>query len=154
MAAAAALPVVGGLVGAAGAESAANAKANADYYNANIANQNAAMVENQTTEEVRRNKVFATQVIGAQRANYGASGVSSTSGSALDVLQSSAKTAALDALTIQHNGDMKAWAYRSGASLDMMNASAAKTAGDYGAASEILGGATGAASILSSGGKK
>ena len=138
---------VGGMVGAAGAQSAANAKANADLYNAQIATTNATFNDQATTEEVRRQQVYATQAIGQQRANYGASGVSSASGSALDVLQASAKTAALDALTIQHNGDMKSWALRSGATLDQMGASAAQTAGTYGAASALLGAGSGIASI-------
>jgi hypothetical protein len=147
-AAAAALPIVGGFVGAAGAKESAQAQANAQNYNAAIANQNAAFTEQETTEEVRRQGVLATQTIGQERASYGASGVSSTTGSALDVLQQSAKNAALDALTIQHSGDMKAWAYRSGAQLDKMGADQSLIAGDYGAVSAGLGGASGAAKSI------
>lgn len=148
MAGAAALPLVGGVVGMAGAQQAGNAKAAADNYNAQVATQNAAYTEQQTAEEIRRQGVYATEVIGAERANYGAAGVSSTSGSALDVLQASAKNAALDALTIQHAGDMKAWAYRSGAALDTMSSQESQTAAMFGTISAGITGASGAARAM------
>jgi hypothetical protein len=148
MAAAAALPIIGGTVSAIGTQQAANAKAQADMYNANIASQNATYTEEQTAEQIRRQQVAAGQTIGQERASYGASGVESNSGSALDVLQASAKNAALDSLTIQHAGDMKAWAYQSGAALDSMGATEAQIAGTYGVVSSGLGAGTGAANAV------
>lgn len=140
MAGAAAIPIIGSVVSAQGAQDAADAKASAANFNASVNLTNADQAIQQSVEEQRKQQVFSSQQIGEARANYGASGVSSASGSALDALQQSNRNAALDSLQIKHAGDMKAWAYKSGATLDQMQASASKTAGSYGVASALFGG--------------
>lgn len=143
---AAAVPIAlfaaGGAMQAGGAKFSANAAAQAADYNAGIARQNAAFTEQQTAEQERQHAITSESQIGAIRANYGASGVTSDSGSALDVVGQSARNSALDALNIQHAGDMKAWSYMSGASLDTAQAANDRVSGDLGAANAIFGAGT------------
>lgn len=136
----AALPIVGGFIGAMGAENSAANSSRASDFNAYVNNQNADLAIQQAAEEERKQRVYSSQVIGQSRANYGAAGVSSASGSALDVLQSSAANAELDALKIRNAGQIKAWGYKQGARLDAMKSSAASDAGNWGAANAIFGG--------------
>lgn len=143
------LSLVGGVLGAAGAEQEADARSAAANYNASIANQNADLSLQQATEQERQQREYAYQALGNERASYGASGVS-MSGSALDVLQESARNAELDALNIRHAGQVKAWQYRSGARLDSMSANAAQSAGQFGVMSALLSGASGAIKAIPS----
>jgi hypothetical protein len=86
----------------------------------------------------------AKQAIGAEIAGYGASGVSSGAGSALDVLASSASNAELDRQNLLYDSKLRALGYRDQSDLDNAAAGNAQTAGELKAGSALL---TGAANI-------
>ena len=69
--------------------------------------EEAGFVRDRFREEERRFRIEGQQAVGASRANIGASGIT-LEGSSQDVLESSAANIELDALTIRHNGFMKA----------------------------------------------
>lgn len=119
-----------------------NAQAAAAEYNAQNSEQNATLSRQKAAEEERRSRAMGRKTIGEMRASYGASGVSSAEGSALDVLEQSAATAELDALTIRHGGETTARAYEASARLDRFNAKNAKVKGYMTAASKFLAGAS------------
>ena len=107
---------------------ASQAAADAANANADIAEFQAGLTREQTTENVRRQSIIARKQIGSERANYGASGVQ-LSGSALDVLQESAANAEMDKLWIQYAGDMKAKGLEMTAEADRQAAAAAEKSG-------------------------
>lgn len=115
-----------------------NANANVADYNAQVANQNAQIVLQQGAEQERRSRVQASMAIGAERAAYGASGVTAD-GSAADVIRSSAANAELNALTIRNGSQIKATALRNEASLDYYRASNDRVAGYMNAAGDLIG---------------
>lgn len=122
-------------------EDEAQAKFEASHENARINRINAEFALEQSADQERQQRVSAAQQIGLMNANYGAAGVTK-SGSVLDVLQSSAANAEKDALNIRHAGQLRSWGFLQGANLDTMAANNARTAGNYGAASAILNGAS------------
>src|ERR1019366_7879667 len=126
-------------LGAIGAATKGASQQQADQYNANVKMQQAQQAEAQATEEARISRVQSGQMIGQEKANYGASGVSGASGSVHDVLSSSAANAEMDALNIQHKGDMQAWALETGASQDRAAGDNAQQAGQWGVASSKIG---------------
>ncbi len=138
--------VAGAAVKAVGDSQAAEAKAQADEFNASVKGQQALQAKAQAAEEARISQVHSASVIGQEQASYGASGVSGGSGSAQDVLQAAATNAEMDALNIQHKGDLEAWALRTGAQLDNSAASNARTAGGFAVAGDVIGGVSGGAS--------
>ena len=101
-----------------------DAQAQASAYNAALAQQNAALTYQQAAEAERRYRVQARKDLGEIRARYGASGVT-LDGSAMDVLMESARNAELNALTIRHEGDVKALAFTNEAALHKFTAAAA-----------------------------
>lgn len=144
MAAAAGLIGLSTVVGMAGAQQQAAAQQAAANYNASIKNQQATAAIAQSQEDERRQRIQGRLALGGIRSGVAASGIQ-MEGSALDVLESSASNAELDALTIRHQGQMKAWAYKAGANLDLMSGQQAEEAGKYAAASTLLRGAAGIA---------
>lgn len=81
-------------------------------YNANLADRQAYLTEVQAAEEERRQRIYAKKQLADIRSNYAASGVSSSEGSALDVLENSAYEAEMDAQTIRYVGKQQAAIYR------------------------------------------
>ena len=113
----------------------------AGEYNAQVKEYQAQSSLLQAAEDERRLRVQARGKIAETRATIGASGITAE-GSALDVLAASASNAALDALTVRHQGQMKAWAYRAGAASDLFEGKLAYEAGQIGAASALFGAGT------------
>jgi hypothetical protein len=113
--------------------------ANMNEENARIALQNTGLNE-------MRQRVIGAKAIGNERAAFGASGVSSTAGSALDVMMDSAANNARDALNIKHAGEMKALGYQNEAGLYRARAGMAQSEAELSAASTLLGGFTKGAS--------
>lgn len=142
--------VAGKALGAVGDIRQGNSNANLADYNAQVANQNAALILNQGAEQERRARLQASKVIGGMRAAYGASGVTAD-GSAADVIRSSAANAELNALTIRNGAQIKATALQNEASLDYYRASNDRVSGYLGASGDLIGGA-GKAVAMSSGG--
>ncbi len=129
------------ILGMAGAQSEAAGKEAAFKYNAAMKERQATATIAQAQEDERRQRVEGTQAIGSIRAAVGASGVQ-LEGSALDVLESSAANAERDSLTVRHQGQMKAWALKSGASLDLYQGNQAVEAGKWASAGALLNGGT------------
>jgi|SRR3954469_528725 len=101
----------------------ANLKEAANDFNAKKNEEQAQLTLSQSAEDERRARIQSQQALGDMRANYSASGVT-LEGSPLDALRFSAENAELDALTIRHQGDVKAWAYRNNATLDKFESAA------------------------------
>lgn len=140
--------LIGGasVVQAVGSIRSGNAAAAAANYNANLADQNARIALQTSAEATRQQRVRNYKALGAIRANVSASGVT-LDGSPLDVLEESARTAEMDALTTQYQGQLQAWGYQNSADLYRQNARQAVTGGYWGAASALLKGGAGFAAL-------
>lgn len=136
-----AAPLVGSLFSAVGTMEHGDAAQFAGEINAGQANLNAY----NTLEEGRiagiKQKREATQSIGEARAQYGASGIDTNQGSALDILQNSATNAAYDALNIKHSYEAKAQGYRNSAFLYQYEGDSAYDESRLSAAGQLLSGA-------------
>ena len=143
------------VVGAMSAMDSASANADAARGQANIAatqatvaretSDNALAVGNANEEQQRRQSAL---LLGQKRAGLLAAGIG-TDGSASDVYGQDVGIEALKALNARYDGQLKSWSALNQAgmddmqsSLDLNKASAAETAGSYGAASSLLGGAS------------
>lgn len=135
----AALMAAGPALNVAGAIHQGNSNAAISEYNAQMANRNAGIVQQQGAEQERRSRVQAGKQIGGMVSAYGASGVSSD-GSAADVIRNSAANAELNALTIRNNADIKATALRNEASLDYYRANNDRVAGYMNAVATMIPG--------------
>lgn len=151
-AAGAIMGLVGGGISAYGQlQQGAAAKA-AGEYNANIARINEAQINAESPIAVQQVAHRAEMAIGKARAQFGASGVQSTTGSALAVLQQSASQAALDEALVKHSYDMKAFGYESTAVLDIFEGNQAASSSQFAAAGSLLGASGGAAGKMGGGG--
>ncbi len=133
-----ALGIVGDIMGGYGAYQEGQDNATVANYNADIATKNANIIQQQAQENERRSLVNSGKITASGEAAYGASGVSGVS--AQMVLRNSAAQGALNALTIQHDADIKSGALRDEATLDRMRANNSVRAGDFGVASSVIGG--------------
>jgi hypothetical protein len=104
------------------------AQGQAADYNAQAATQNAEQTRLQAKEEERRARIAGRKHLGSMRAGYGASGVQ-MDGSALDVLEESARNVELDALTIRHAGEVRARGFENEAVLERMRGKNARKGG-------------------------
>lgn len=95
---------------------------------AGIQTQNAAEAEAQGQFNATEQGLRSSEAIGKEEANFGASGVTATSGSVQNVLAASNAHAELDRLNILHGADIKAINYQNQASMDR-----------YGGQSALLG---------------
>ncbi len=140
--AAAALAVGGMAFNAIGSIGEGNAEYEAQQFNARNSLFNARLAREQAQDDARRQQIRADKQLGDIRSSYGASGVVSSQGSALDVLQESAAAAELDNLMIKHQGEMRAYGFEQEAQAAQMRGRAAKTRGYMGAGGGILSGAS------------
>lgn len=81
--------------------------------------QNAELAKFQADDAIKRGNLEANQnnqqvkkLIGSQRAAMAAQGIDLSSGSALDIQQSTAELGAIDSLTIKNNAWREAWGYK------------------------------------------
>jgi hypothetical protein len=109
----------------------------AGEYNAQVAEQNAALARQQAFEEARRTRIQGRKVIGDMAANYGHSGIG-IQGSALDVLMESTANVELDALTKEHSGFTKASMFEGEAEMDRSMGSEARTSSYFSAAGQLM----------------
>lgn len=109
--------MVTGVVNAANAQSAQD---KAYDYNKQMDLENAKLTLQNSQMDEQRYRVQAAQQLGEERAGYGAGGVQMT-GSALDVMRSSAASAEMDAQSIKYKGMMQAYSYQKQAGLEEMN---------------------------------
>lgn len=124
-----AVAVVGAVAGGVGQYMSAQAQEDSAKFNQAVAKQNAELSQQQGIAAAQVQDRQARQKVGTMIANAGASGVDATSGSALDLLSDSARTARLDKLTTLWNAKAQAAGYANTATLDGMQADAASTAG-------------------------
>lgn len=142
--------VFGGAMGAGASAKAGKAQAGAYEFNAEVNDQNAQLARQAADADILNLKRDAYQTIGAQRAGYGASGVSGDSGSALDVLANSTAQAVLDQQRRRYQGALQAQDQENQAAINRHNAKIAKTGGQGIAAAQVLSGVGSAASQLNS----
>jgi hypothetical protein len=128
-----------GALAAASQIEAANAAEDVARYNASIRSIQARDAVERGELEEREFRRRASRVLGAQRAAFGASGVQLDSGSPLDVLEDTAATAELDALTIRSNAQREAFAFEAGATAFRNEADNVRRLGQLQATGTILG---------------
>ena len=128
---------VGTAVSVIGAIQGAGAASDAASYNAKVAENNAIAARQQAAANAEAQSRAARQRIGQMEANYGASGIS-MEGSALDILEQSARDAELDRLNIIYGGEVRARGY--GAEADLQSSKANDTSGYWSAGGALLSG--------------
>ena len=141
---AAAFPILmmaGAGLSAMGAIQQANAAKSAALYNATLKERDAGLAMQQADREAQQVRWASARAQGSLLAGYGASGITTDTGSPLDVLANSASQAKLDEETVLYNGKLKATGYMSGAALDRAQANNVEQQGQLSAASYLIGGA-------------
>lgn len=106
MLAAAAVQAIGAIQAGQAAKEEANARAQANIYNAKVKDMQAGIARQQANAREDQQRRKARQMLGSQRAAISESGVGFM-GSALDIAEESATRAELDALTIRYEGDLE-----------------------------------------------
>lgn len=119
----------------------ARAGSNAARFNEQVNLQNAAIARNNAAENANRSRLETRRRLGAIRAAAGANNVG-LEGSPLDILEDQAATGELDALTIQHEGEIEARGFDNSATLNRSRAKNARRAGFTSAGSALLLGTT------------
>lgn len=137
------IEIIGVAVSAYSAVRAGQAQSRAAKFNAAVAAQNAQLARQQADAEAQEKHRQMVQRLGAMEASYGASGVTSDSGSVLDVLGDSIRQGTLDQLTAKYNGQVRAAGYSDSRTLDTMQAHYALTSSYMEAAGTALSGAGG-----------
>lgn len=107
--------------------------------NATMAREAAADATARGNQEAGRTRIKASQLIGAQKTAYAASGVDSTVGTAADVQASTRMVSELDAKTIENNAAREAWGFRKQGSRFTGEAARIRTRGDAKIAGTLLG---------------
>lgn len=112
-----------------------------------VGNYNAAVLDQKTEEAKKigsineaRSRAQTAEVMGAQRAAMGASGLQVDSGSFGDILQDTAKYGELDAQTERSNALKQAWGYQTEAASSRMQGSMSAQAGMLNAGGTLLSG--------------
>ncbi|HWV38856.1 MAG TPA: hypothetical protein VN033_10320 [Vulgatibacter sp.] len=90
--------------------------------------------------EAGRARLAGSQVIGEQRAAFGASGIDPSTGSAAALAADTRAASELDAAIIANNAAREAWGYRNQADELARQAAGARRAGNMAAAGSLLGG--------------
>ena len=152
----AAASALGGVVQAFGSIQQGQAQSQAAAYNAQVAQQNAQIQQQNATwaaqsgeEQAAAQEQRTRAQVGAIKAAEAADNIDVNSGSAVDVRSSAAELGELSALNIRSNAAKQAYGYetqswnaQAQANLDQANAAYAQQAGEIGAASDLLGGAS------------
>lgn len=134
------LAIASTIFSAVGTLASASASRDAANYNASIAQQNATISQQQGATAQEKQDRAARKQIGLMVANYGASGVDSSQGSPMDMLQESVRNAKLDNLMIGYNYNLRARGFENEANLYEMRAANASTSGVLGAAGALAKG--------------
>lgn len=133
-----AMKVAGGLQTAYGQEEVGAAAATTDNTNAAIATANSQAAIEQAQQDATVQERQNILALGQIKSGYGAGGVTGDSGSAMDVLASSAATAELTKQTIAYKGRMKALGYADQAALDTRAAQTAMQQGEERASAALM----------------
>lgn len=136
----AALPIVGGLFKAGGAELQADDRSYQLDDEARVADQNAVTSRAAGAYNARKQAIMGEKTEGAVSADYAASGVTSDSGSALEVLRESHTNSELDRQNILFGAESKAQNFNTQARAARRGSSSARAAGNLNAFSSIFEG--------------
>lgn len=131
------LAVASAVIGAVGSIQAANAQRRASNYNQALAQRNSQIATNQGTLQEETHRTKMQRLMGHNRAQYGASGVT-MEGSPLDVLSDMASQGEQDLQTIRYNTEVRASGHEGTAQLESMRAKNARTAGYLSAGQAVL----------------
>lgn len=137
---AAVVSVVGGIAGAIGESKKRKNIRRLNAMNRQRLETQAQAVERQTEEDVISLRQVLTKVVGEQRAGWGASGLSSSSGNALDVLASSITTGLNDQRRRREQGAQEAADLRYAGEIGSMEARARQQESKSAAASSLISG--------------
>lgn len=118
-------------------------------YNAQRAEQEAASARQAAAADAETKRRQLDQVLGAQRARYGGSGVIGSEGSPLLVEMQSAEEAALDVARIRYGGEARSYTFEQEARLQRYQGGRARRAGVYSAILTGVEGASKAAALYS-----
>lgn len=136
---------VGGQQQAAAQKDAANFQAQVARNNQIIAQQNADYARQAGAADTVTQGIKTAQVVGAEEAAQGSSGIDLTTGSPREVRRSTTELGQLDAATIMHNAELRARGaevqasnFGSEAQLASMRASNASSAGTFSGFSSLL----------------
>lgn len=147
------MKVWGGLISAGlsavSAISSANQQKAASKYNAKVAENQAIAARQQAGANAEMQRRSSEKKIGSMQASYAASGVS-IEGSALDILEESARNAEMDRQNILYGGELRAIGSEGTAMLEKSQGANAQTSGYLSAAGSLF--KAGASSYASSGG--
>lgn len=149
------------ITGAIGAEKQASAEAASANYSAQVAENNNVLAQQNAKTAVAEGAVAQANqgmktraAVGGIKAAQAANNIDVNSGSAVDVRSSAASTGQLNALTIRSDAARTAYgyetqgiSYQAQAGLDRAQAGFAKQAGNIGAVSSLLGGASSAGNM-------
>lgn len=139
--------LAGGFIRAEGAAQTGAAQAQAYNQNALVQGENAARARLTTARNQQYADYQKNQLVGKQRAAYGAAGVGIDSGSPLDVMFDTETEARFEAFNRWYAGEEEAKNAGAAAYFDTENAKAAKKAAKTSETSDILGGIGTVASI-------
>ena len=138
---------------AVGAVTSGIAQNNAAQYQAQVARNNAMVAQNNATAATLAGEQSAVQagektraIVGAERAAFGAAGISPDSGSALDVQDSQQRAGTQTELTVRNNAARTAYGYSTQATSDTAQAQLDQMQGQDALAGSILSGASSVAS--------
>ena len=106
MLAAAAVQAIGAIQAGQAAQDEANARAQANIYNAKVKDMQAGIARQQANAREEQQRRRGRQLLGKQRVALAEAGIGAM-GSALDIAEESATRAELDALTIRYEGDLE-----------------------------------------------
>jgi len=148
------MSAVGTAIGVAGSIQQSQAQAAQMEYQSEIANRNAKLAEQQASaqrmqgyEAMAAERLKTAKLIGQQRAQAGASGVSLDSGSILDVAEDTAATGEMNAINAfnqgidsGYNSEIQAWNYESQAAGYDSAAGQARSSGLMSAVGQGIGG--------------
>lgn len=134
--------VGGSLFGAAGSLIQGQQQSNALDTAAQVQRENASEALQKGAFDAQRQQLIAGQKIGSAEAAFGASGTTSDSVSAMNVLASSHANAEMDRLNILHGADIRAINYKNQATMDELGAKQTLQGSYFNAVSSIFMGGT------------
>ena len=136
------LTALGTIMGTRAQDTAANAAAQQASVNAALARQQSLQAGMAAGQQAGMAREKGAAVAGAQRAAYGASGIDSTAGTALDVQAGTIGQAEQDAQTIRYNAMLQQWGFGQEAKQYEQQARDVRTQAKYSKTATLLSGLT------------
>lgn len=133
-----AIGIIGGVISAIGAIVQAQAAASAATFNAKINERNARAALEQGAADAKQQQRVNAIKLGQLRAAFGDAGIG-FGGDALGVFSDAITQTELDLANVRYSAKLRSIGYEDQAKLDRMEASAASTAGIFGAFSALVG---------------